>query len=239
MRFVRPFFLASLSLGIQLLALALPSGPPSFLVSAETNNVYNGFEYAIKHNHQNWTKHEKEAVAWGGHLASVHSKEEYDFILSLRVPERNYKYFLGGVRIRGENTGRGNETWSWSDGSPWDYAAWAEGEPDNRNVSEDRVEILKNGTWSDVNSRDERPAIFKRRMTLTAAPSPVVPAKKRSSTNSGTRKGMIFLYLLFGWILYLAVAFLLCRNRTIQGAPIDDHADSADDGSNTLDTPLL
>jgi len=253
MRFVGLSSLASLSLGIQLLALVLLSGPSSLLVSAQ-EHIYNGFEYAIKHGHQNWTDHEKAAMAWGGHLASVHSEDEYDFILNLLDAER--KYFLGGVRIPGRSTGSGNETWEWSDGSPWDYTAWAEGEPSNTNDSEDRVEILMDGTWSDVASRDERPAIYKRKVALTAAPSsvkgptaspaaalptpsPVVPAKKRSSTNSGTRKGMIFLYLLCGWILYLAVAFLLCRNRTIQGAPIDGYADSADDDANTLDTPLL
>eukprot|EP00588_Corethron_pennatum_P018010 CAMPEP_0194303002 /NCGR_PEP_ID=MMETSP0171-20130528/905_1 /TAXON_ID=218684 /ORGANISM="Corethron pennatum, Strain L29A3" /LENGTH=84 /DNA_ID=CAMNT_0039053711 /DNA_START=28 /DNA_END=279 /DNA_ORIENTATION=- len=67
MPFVRLSSLASL-----LLALSLPSGPSSLLVSAQTNNVRNGFEYAIGQDQQNWEDHEKAAVAWGGHLASVH-----------------------------------------------------------------------------------------------------------------------------------------------------------------------
>ena len=154
MPFVRLSSLASLSL-----ALSLPSGPSSLLVSAQTNtnNVYNGFEYAIEHVYQNWEDHEKAAVAWGGHLASVHSKEEYEFILNLR--DRNDRYFLGGMRIRG------GSTWSWSDGSPWDFEDWAEDEPNNRNDMEDRVEIKKNNLWNDVESTSDRMAIYKKRVS--------------------------------------------------------------------------
>jgi len=176
MPFVGPSSLASLSLGIRLLALALPSGPSSLVVSAQpANNTRNGFEYSLVHGHQSWTVHEEMAVAWGGHLASVHSQEEYDFILSLRDPELNHKYFLGGMRIR---TSKGNETWAWSDGSTWNYTAWADSEPSNLNGLEDRMEILKSGTknkwsscWNDVESTSLRPAIYKRRIGPSPAPT--------------------------------------------------------------------
>jgi len=164
------------STGIQLLALTFLSGPSSLVVSAQqAAGARNGFEYAIGHDHQNWEDHEKAAVAWGGQLASVHSVKEYDFILSLRDPEHNHKYLLGGRRIRMSN---GNKIWEWSDESPWDYTPWAEDEPSNTNGREDRVEILRNGTnpkkhnlFNDIESTSLRPAIYKRRIATSAAPS--------------------------------------------------------------------
>jgi len=142
--------------------------------------VHDGFEYAFVHGQQNWEDHEDRAVAWGGHLASVHSAEEYDFLLGLRDPTR--KYFLGGGRLPGQDAGGGNETWEWSDGSPWDYTAWAEGEPSNTNGREDRVGMLKDGPnpkknnrWNDFASTDRKAAIYKRRSATPAAPSSSPP----------------------------------------------------------------
>ena len=39
---------------------------------------------------------------------------------------------------------RNASTWTWSDGTPWDYTNWYEGEPNDRNGNEDCLH-----TWTD------------------------------------------------------------------------------------------
>merc|ERR1711962_1690367 len=40
-------------------------------------------------------------------------------------------------------------SWTWSDGSPWDYQKWGSGEPNNAGGSEDCSMMWPNG-WNDV-----------------------------------------------------------------------------------------
>jgi len=174
-------------ISISFLASAqMPSTAPSPTYSAST--VYKGFEYAIIDDLKYWLDHEKAAVAWGGHLASVNSKEEYDFILAqLQLitgcvtltlclglsPVGYVGYFLGGMRISGQNTDSGKETWAWSDGSPWDYTAWWGGQPDNFAGIEDRVHIFGN-LWNDA-SLSVRRAIYKRSIPIISLPECQTP----------------------------------------------------------------
>ena len=67
-----------------------------------------------------WEEHEAAAVAWGGHIVSIHSHAELDFILSLTGKE--YKIYIGMKR-----DGEGN--FKYIDGTPFDFTNWATGEP--------------------------------------------------------------------------------------------------------------
>uniref|UniRef100_W5KHK7 C-type lectin domain-containing protein n=1 Tax=Astyanax mexicanus TaxID=7994 RepID=W5KHK7_ASTMX len=44
-----------------------------------------------------WTASEQNCVAMGGHLASVHSSEEYTFILNLLLSVTNNAAWIGGT----------------------------------------------------------------------------------------------------------------------------------------------
>lgn len=59
----------------------------------------------------------------GAVLASVHSREEMDFILSLRVQGEG-EFWIGGSRLF-------NQPWVWEDASLFDFQDWAENEPAN------------------------------------------------------------------------------------------------------------
>ena len=63
-----------------------------------------------------------------GHLASIISPEENEFILTHVIGEfiqpcKIDEYWLGAVYAEGR--------WSWSDGSEWKYEHWSMGEPNN------------------------------------------------------------------------------------------------------------
>ncbi|KAI4879714.1 hypothetical protein NFI96_013867 [Prochilodus magdalenae] len=59
-------------------------------------------------------------VSLGGHLASVHSSEEYSFIQSL---VGNSQAWLGATDVAQVGV------WVWTDGSAFDYINWNSGEP--------------------------------------------------------------------------------------------------------------
>uniref|UniRef100_A0A665TJ48 C-type lectin domain-containing protein n=1 Tax=Echeneis naucrates TaxID=173247 RepID=A0A665TJ48_ECHNA len=77
-----------------------------------------------------WAKAEKNCLALGGNLASVHNWKEYQDIQSLIISQtqRPQKAWIGGSDAQQENI------WLWSDGSQFLYTNWCRGEPNNRGV---------------------------------------------------------------------------------------------------------
>ena len=72
---------------------------------------------------KNWNAAEFTCKSWraGAHLASVHSKEEQDFIQK----EFPYNIWLGG------NDWAKERAWVWSDRSEFHFKDWYKGEPNN------------------------------------------------------------------------------------------------------------
>eukprot|EP00588_Corethron_pennatum_P003578 CAMPEP_0194298534 /NCGR_PEP_ID=MMETSP0169-20130528/60218_1 /TAXON_ID=218684 /ORGANISM="Corethron pennatum, Strain L29A3" /LENGTH=376 /DNA_ID=CAMNT_0039048531 /DNA_START=682 /DNA_END=1809 /DNA_ORIENTATION=- len=123
--------------------------------------IYNGFEYLATEELRTWEEHEDVAIEWGGHLASILSQEEQDFLLDLRTLDKGY--FIGGERITGHASGGGRKTWRWTDGSPWEYTKWNTNEPNNIDGAENHVMLKRlDGSWNDVGSERVLAAIFKR-----------------------------------------------------------------------------
>uniref|UniRef100_A0A8C2F263 Ladderlectin-like n=1 Tax=Cyprinus carpio TaxID=7962 RepID=A0A8C2F263_CYPCA len=78
-------------------------------------------------------------------LASVHSKIENDFLLSL-LPSSSTRCWFGA------HDGEVEAQWLWTDGTPFDYTHWAPGQPDNK--GEPRTESCgelnyENNGWND------------------------------------------------------------------------------------------
>jgi hypothetical protein len=97
-----------------------------------------------------WTQAKELAELMGGHLATVTSKEEDDFVL------RSFGSRIGNGRaiFLGARADRAMGTWQWITGEPWNYTRWArsggrESEP--------------NGV---INSADPSPPLF---LTLRSA----------------------------------------------------------------------
>ncbi|XP_034146216.1 ladderlectin-like [Esox lucius] len=79
---------------------------------------------------RSWTEAERHCQSLGGHLASVHSWKESRFLETLTVGSP--LTWIGG------NDGGWPEltkdrSWSWTDGSGFNYHEWDEGEPNNYN----------------------------------------------------------------------------------------------------------
>nr|BAE45334.1 C-type lectin [Spirinchus lanceolatus] len=75
----------------------------------------------------NWVGAEQYCLRQGANLASVHSFSEYTFLQQLVGSESNGHpvTWIGGTDAFQDRV------WFWSDGSSFDYAAWAAGEPNN------------------------------------------------------------------------------------------------------------
>lgn len=92
-----------------------------------------------------WITAEKNCQTLGGNLASVHSKPENDFLLSL-VPSASTTFWVGA------DDGVQEGQWLWSDGTVSnDYINWCSAEPNNSGGSENCLEInfSSNHCWND------------------------------------------------------------------------------------------
>ncbi|XP_041707850.1 galactose-specific lectin nattectin-like [Coregonus clupeaformis] len=89
----------------------------------------------------NWPEAEHYCLLLGGNLASVHSRSQYNFLLSVIQRSAN-----GAQRIWiGANDAIKEGLWLWSDGSRFRYQNWGQGQPDNSN----------HGAWNDnTNGRE-------------------------------------------------------------------------------------
>ena len=87
-----------------------------------------------------WEEANKAAQAMGGHLATITSAAENDYVYSLVANDDRfwYKYgtdliglgpWLGGYQPPGSPEPSGG--WRWVTGEPFTYSNWASGQPDN------------------------------------------------------------------------------------------------------------
>ena len=78
----------------------------------------------------------------GGHLTSIHSREENDFVALLDSDEMR----IGGTDVKHEGT------FVWTDGSSFTFTNW-EGNNPNEGGNQDCVTInhVKSGFWDDAN----------------------------------------------------------------------------------------
>ena len=105
-----------------------------------------------------WTAANAAAQARGGHLATITSADEGEFVLSLMAahPEAfkgGYGPWLGGLQHpEGKEPDGG---WRWVTGEPWSFTAWAPGEPNEGRAGEEFIDLYsevipRQATWSDV-----------------------------------------------------------------------------------------
>nr|BAC54022.1 C-type lectin 1 [Anguilla japonica] len=97
---------------------------------------------------KNWREAEFYCMIRGGHLASVHSNVEYQFLRELNKASdpQDSMFWIGLTDIRKEGT------WVWSDGSAVDFTTWNPGQPDDWQGNEDCVHanVPEQKNWNDV-----------------------------------------------------------------------------------------
>jgi hypothetical protein len=86
-----------------------------------------------------------------GHLATVTSQEENDFIVNnLGGPDAVRSHWLGGFQLPGSQEPDGG--WQWVTGEPFVFTNWAPAEPNNAGGNEDAIGFHGpplSGLWND------------------------------------------------------------------------------------------
>ena len=126
-------------------ALLLSAFPPLVVSSAHADSAklsFNGHGYQRFDTPMSWSAAKTLCETKGGHLATVTSQAENDFI---SANLRTDNYWLGGTDEVTEGV------WKWITGEPWSYTNWDVGEPNNIVANENY--IVANTTtskWTDI-----------------------------------------------------------------------------------------
>lgn len=157
---------------------------------------FNGHDYYTSTASYRWEDAKVIAITLGGHLASITSQEEHDFIFQNGVSDPSIEE---NNRTQGYWIGLNDEavegTFVWSINEPVTFTNWEEGQPDN-NASKinmdrdaDHVEMLPfNGKWDDFDYFDSWPLKF----VLEFEPCVPATLTQTSLPVTGLRNGSFF-----------------------------------------------
>jgi hypothetical protein len=106
----------------------------------------NGHWYRFEPDSVDWPVAQGIAESLGGHLVTLTSASEYDFIRSALALHASY-FWMGGRNSSG-SCGSSCE-WGWVTGESWSYTNWNPGEPNNAGGNEHWLECYPNGGWND------------------------------------------------------------------------------------------
>lgn len=101
-----------------------------------TGKVYHLLEWS------NWIRAEKTAQLLGGHLASVNSADENDWIRTTFPTGEASTLWIGYTDAQEEGT------WQWTDGAQSGYTNWDSGQPDDSS-GQDFCSMRNSGRWRD------------------------------------------------------------------------------------------
>ena len=120
-----------------------PECPYGWETYTDTSSSVKCFKYGSDTHYA--TDAEEACQAQGGHLASIHSREEQNFLMQTLNPEN--RVWIG--LHRGEN-----RAFEWTDGSTLDFIYWMSGQPDgsskNDYVFMDCLYSPVLGEWNDL-----------------------------------------------------------------------------------------
>lgn len=122
----------------------------------------NGHWYWARASQQGWQDAQSAAEALRGHLVTVTTDAEHQFVKGLWQPASPGRgVWAGGKRVKDPSCDALECEWEWVTGEPWGYTAWTEGEPNNDGGAEDRLEILRTLTvsWNDEPGATLMPSI--------------------------------------------------------------------------------
>ena len=109
------------------LVLALSLAVPALAADEGdgTLQYFGGHTYLLVKEAMTPVAAEQYCTQQGGHLVTVTSEEENQFLCQIFESDHGSGYILGG-------TDRDEEgTWTWMTGEPWDFTYWYSGEPNN------------------------------------------------------------------------------------------------------------
>jgi hypothetical protein len=112
---------------------------PAFNALNRVVRIYGGHSYMLTDTAGAWANAENQAVALGGHLATINDAVENAFVRD---------HFASATPWIGFNDRTNEGTFTWIGGDPVTYTAWSGSQPDN-NANEDFAQMLATGLWND------------------------------------------------------------------------------------------
>ncbi|CAJ0594293.1 unnamed protein product [Cylicocyclus nassatus] len=120
----------------------------------ETDACYKTFFWAT------FDDAERRCESYGGHLTSVHSDDENDFIIEMSHTgyNRTAHRMLTWIGLRQADYPKSKD-WTWTDGTNVDFLPWAPTEPNNANGNERCAQVHSDhgaedadpfGKWNDI-----------------------------------------------------------------------------------------
>ena len=110
----------------------------SAITGFTSQNNYNGHSYYRSTGTAYWSTAKTNCANMGGHLVTVTSAAENNFIFKL--------WPSGWIGLSDEIT---EGTWRWVTGEAYSYTSWNSGEPNNAG-NEDYVQFVGGGKWNDL-----------------------------------------------------------------------------------------
>ena len=119
--------------------------------------IFAGHLYAVIDSEKNWFDAYKFCDSIGGHLVTITSEREQNFIYGMMMNSERHMYWMGLVR----NT----DGWHWVTGEEFGYTSWQFDEPDNYTRDQWFAQIFGAkaadhnvpGKWNDINSVASNP----------------------------------------------------------------------------------
>ncbi|KAK0412067.1 hypothetical protein QR680_006016 [Steinernema hermaphroditum] len=93
----------------------------------QTQPCFNGNLYIVNRHELTWEDAEQFCYNQNGHLSSIHSKEEADFVATQMKEANVFDLWIGGQRYEGK--------FHWVDNSAWDYTDYSIGQPNDVSIN--------------------------------------------------------------------------------------------------------
>ncbi|HKX46010.1 MAG TPA: FG-GAP-like repeat-containing protein [Planctomycetota bacterium] len=139
------------TLALLSVSLPAPAQTPALQVNWVRSPV-NGKWYGIDFSIRSWSEAEALAVSFGGHLATISSAQQKEWLWGVHLP--GYSFDRAWI---GLSDAANEGDFAWSSGLPLAYTNWNVGEPDDLG-GQDHVQAGITGLWSDeVGSSKLRP----------------------------------------------------------------------------------
>lgn len=122
---------------------------------------YGGSYYYLCPTASRWMYADVNCRSLGGHLASLTSAGESDFVVDALGTAGISSAFIGLT-----DWGRANNDWIWTSGEPYGWSSWAAGEPNNSNGEQFAHIYYPGGKWNDTNFVAAYPYVLERSSPL-------------------------------------------------------------------------
>lgn len=134
--------------GIQGVPVYLYSRTTPAMTGFTSQQNYNGHSYYRSTGSMTWTAARQACLNMGGHLVTVTSAAENNFIYNL--------WPSGWIGLTDEVV---EGQWRWVTGETYSYQSWNPGEPNNSN-NEDYIQFVGAGRWNDLPNNQALPYVL-------------------------------------------------------------------------------